>query len=207
VLAALPPGAAPPAIAPAFPPEGRPAPVVPPVPPPAQPPAVEAPEPEPAPPEPEPEPEPVDPEVLRRDRERKKRLQAPITRALLSDNALFAEVSRARGAAEVEEDELLAADDDGAAADVGEAADDGDDDMYGDLGGGDDDMYGDLGGDDDAGGAMVEEEAIDQNAAELPVVQALGQLEAHSSRRPRRAELAGRAAHRAYLLEALTSGA
>jgi hypothetical protein len=54
---------------------------------------------------------------------------------------------------------------------------------------------------------MVEEEAIDQNAAELPVVQALGQLEAHSSRRPRRAELAGRAAHRAYLLEALTSGA
>ena len=53
----------------------------------------------------------------------------------------------------------------------------------------------------------VEEEAIDANAAELPVVQALGQLEAHSSRRPRRAELAGRAAHRAYLLEALTSGA
>ena len=79
--------------------------------------------------------------------------------------------------------------------------------MYGDLGGGDDDMYGDLGGDDDAGGAMVEEEAIDANAAELPVVQALGQLEAHSARRPRRAELAGRAAHRAYLLEALTSGA
>ena len=93
------------------------------------------------------------------------------------------------------------------AAEGAGAADDGDDDMYGDLGGGDDDMYGDLGGDDDAGVAMVEEEAIDQNAAELPVVQALGQLEAHSSRRPRRAELAGRAAHRAYLLEALTSGA
>ena len=130
----------------------------------------------------------VPPEVLRRDRERKKRLQAPITRALLSDNALFAEVSRARGAAEVEEDELLAADDDGAAADVGEAAADGDDDMYGDLGGGDDDMYGDLGGADDAGGDAPAEEAIDQNAAELPVVQALGQLEAHSSRRPRRAE-------------------
>ena len=79
--------------------------------------------------------------------------------------------------------------------------------MYGDLGGGDDDMYGDLGGDDDAGGDAPAEEAIDQNAAELPVVQALGQLEAHSSRPPRRAEVAGRAAHRAYLLEALTSGA
>ena len=164
------------------------------------------PAPEPAPPEPEPEPEPVDPEVLRRDRERKQRLQAPITRALLGDNALFAEVSRARGAAEVEEDELLA-DDDGAGADGGDAAADDEDDMYGDLGGGDDDMYGDLGGDDDAGGAMVEEEAMDADVAELPVVQALGQLEAHSSRRPRRAELAGRAAHRAYLLEALTSGA
>ena len=79
--------------------------------------------------------------------------------------------------------------------------------MYGDLGGGDDDMYGDLGSDDDVAGDAPAEEAMDADVAELPVVQALGQLEAHSSRRPRRAELAGRAAHRAYLLEALTSGA
>jgi hypothetical protein len=200
---------------PAFPPGGRPQPQqMMPMPPQQMapmPPQQMAPEPvvEAPVPEPEPEPEPVDPEVARRDRDRRARLQAPITRSLLGDDALFAEVSKARGAADVEVDELLEGVEEAAAeeADDAAAADDaGDDDMYGDLGGGDDDLYGDLGGN-DAGDAPMEE-AVDAGATELPVVQALGQLEAHSARQIR-SDLAPerRAAHRAYLLEALTSAA
>ena len=97
----------------------------------------------------------------------------------------------ARGAAEVEEDELLAADDDGAAADVGEAADDGDDDMYGDLGGGDDDMYGDLGGDDDAGATRRRRRLSIKTPRSCPSSRPSASSRRTRRSRPRRAELAG----------------